>query len=81
MGKIKVFEVDICEDCLALKGQMCHTPECVFIRCTMDEAKQHLSMLLIRMDIDGEVVQGREAIRSYEGMQSSAKRPNINHPR
>lgn len=46
--------IRICEDCYNLAGEMCHTPECVFCRRTMDEVGEALDLLLIRPVIDGE---------------------------
>ena len=58
--KINKFEINICEDCYQLKGEMCHNPECVFIRRTMEEVSAYLDMLLIRPIIDGEQIDFRE---------------------
>jgi hypothetical protein len=46
----------VCGHCLDLKGQECHTPGCVFFLHSMDEAKDILDTLRIRMVIDGETV-------------------------
>jgi hypothetical protein len=51
---IRAFTVYICEDCLALKGEMCHTPECRFCRRTMREVSAYLDVLLIRPIVDGQ---------------------------
>lgn len=53
---IRKFEVSICDKCVKLEGKMCHTPECVFIRCTMDEVRAYLDRLMIRPIADGEFV-------------------------
>lgn len=50
----KDYAITICDDCYEFKGEMCHTPGCVFIRCTMDEVREYLNQLLIRPKIDGE---------------------------
>lgn len=50
----RVYTVRICDDCYALRGEMCHTPECVFCRRTMSEVGHALDMLLIRPIVDGE---------------------------
>ena len=46
--------IRICSDCYELRGEMCHHPECVFIRRTMDEVGEILDLLLIRPIVDGE---------------------------
>lgn len=48
------YPVRICDDCYALKGEMCHVPECVFCRRTMAEVGDVLNILQIRPVIDGE---------------------------
>lgn len=47
------FQLNICQDCLDLKGEMCDTPECIFCRRTMSEVSEYLDVLLIRPIIDG----------------------------
>jgi hypothetical protein len=54
MSAIRKFEVDICDDCVNLRGQECHTPGCRFYLCSMAEVGQYLNLLLIRPVIDGE---------------------------
>lgn len=49
-----VFGIRICDDCIDLKGEMCHTPYCVFCRRTMREVGEYLDLLLIRPIVDGE---------------------------
>ena len=44
----------ICQDCYELKGEMCHNPECVFCRRTMEEVGEYLDVLLIRPVVEGE---------------------------
>lgn len=46
--------IRICEDCLRLKGEMCHNAECVFCRRTMAEVGEYLDALLIAPLVDGE---------------------------
>lgn len=48
------YTIRICDDCYALKGEMCHEPECVFCRRTMAEVGEMLDALLIRPLVDGE---------------------------
>jgi hypothetical protein len=48
------YVVRICDDCYALKGEMCHVPECVFCRRTMQEVRDYLDAMLIRPIVDGE---------------------------
>lgn len=54
MKDIKVYKINICDDCYNLQGEMCHTPECVFCRRTISEIGEYLDILLIRPVIDGE---------------------------
>jgi len=49
----RVYQIRICDDCIRLKGQMCHVPECVFCRRTMEEVGEYLDVLLIRPIVDG----------------------------
>lgn len=46
--------VRICQDCIDLRGQECHVPECVFCFKGMDEAKWLLDKMMICPIIDGE---------------------------
>lgn len=46
--------VHVCQDCIDLKGQECHVPECVFCFKGMDEAKWLLDKMLICPIINGE---------------------------
>ncbi len=50
---IHQFIIPVCDDCLNLKGEMCHTPECGFCRRTMAEVSELLNTLLIRPIVDG----------------------------
>lgn len=45
--------IRVCDDCVHLRGQMCHVPECVFCRWTMDEVRETLDKLNICPIIDG----------------------------
>ena len=47
-------EIQFCNDCYELKGEMCHEAECIFCRRTMDEVAEMLDALLIRPLIPGE---------------------------
>jgi hypothetical protein len=53
VNEIRRYEVDICADCIALKGEMCDEPGCIFIRCTMAEVRDYLDMMLIVPVING----------------------------
>ena len=55
--QIKPYTVFICDDCIALKGEMCHQPACVFCRRTMEEVGEYLDVLLIRPIIDGKRIE------------------------
>jgi hypothetical protein len=56
---VKAYQIAICDDCLNLVGEMCHTPECVFIRQTMADVSRFLDMLLIRPIVDGVQIDGK----------------------
>lgn len=47
------FTIRICNACLELRGQMCHNPECAFIRRTTAEISNLLDLLLIRPIVNG----------------------------
>ena len=51
--QIREFKVYICDDCLHLRGEMCHEPGCRFCRRTMAEVAEYLDVLLIRPIING----------------------------
>jgi len=50
---VRGFTVYICDDCLHLRGEMCHEANCRFCRRTMAEVAEYLDVLLIRPVIDG----------------------------
>ena len=50
----KPYTINICNQCYELEGEMCHEPECVFCRRTMEEVGEALDLLLIRPVVDGE---------------------------
>ena len=47
-------EIQFCNDCYELKGEMCHEPDCIFCRKTIKEIRYILDALLIRPKIDDE---------------------------
>jgi len=51
---MKAYTIQVCEDCYELKGEMCHNPECAFIRRTTEEIGELMDLLLIRPVVDGE---------------------------
>lgn len=51
--KIRRYEIDICDGCIDLQGEMCHTPGCIFIRQTTEEIKEFLDRTAILPFIDG----------------------------
>jgi len=51
---VNYYAVRICDDCMALKGEMCHEPGCAFCRRTMEEVGEYLDAMLIRPIVDGE---------------------------
>src|ERR1700690_3546222 len=61
LPKVRSYHISICDDCLNLIGEQCHTPECVFIRQTMAEVSNHLDMLLIRPIVNGEQLEAPHA--------------------
>lgn len=48
--KIKRFEVDICQDCLDLVGEECHSPCCVFCFRSIEYIQDSLMTMNIRLD-------------------------------
>jgi hypothetical protein len=50
---LRRFSVVICRDCLALKGDECTHPDCIFYSRSMAEVRQYLDVLLIRPMVDG----------------------------
>lgn len=56
--------VRVCQDCIDLKGQECHVPECVFCFRGMGEVKHLLDRMLICPVIDNErfVLAGNAAL-------------------
>lgn len=54
--KIRRYEIDICDGCMRLEGAMCHTPGCVFIREYTHEIKEHLNRLMLRVEVDGQMM-------------------------
>ena len=50
------YRIRVCDQCIALQGEMCHNPACVFCRRTMEEVGECLDVLLIRPVIDGKRV-------------------------
>ena len=52
-ANVRAVTVHICDDCLHLRGEMCHEPNCRFCRRTMVEVADYLDVLLIRPRIDG----------------------------
>lgn len=57
---IRRYEIDICDGCLDLQGEMCHTPGCVFIRQTTPEIKALLDLLMIIPLVDGKPIWSAE---------------------
>jgi hypothetical protein len=52
--RIRTATIRICQPCLDLEGQECHTPECVFCFRSVTEAKWLMDKMLIAPIIDGE---------------------------
>jgi len=57
-GKPRVlrYVISICQPCIELLGQECHTPGCVFWLCSMREVSEYLNRLQIRPIVDGEQI-------------------------
>ena len=51
--QIKRYTIDICDDCLNLRGEMCHNPRCSFCRKTMKEVEQILEDTMITAKVAG----------------------------
>lgn len=54
-SQLKSYEIDICNQCIALEGEMCHSPGCVFCHQTVSEIKRILDICQIRMQIGDEL--------------------------
>lgn len=52
--RIRTATVRICQACVDLKGEECHTPECVFCFRSVTEAKWLMDKMMIAPIIDGE---------------------------
>lgn len=48
--KVLLYDIGICNACIYLEGDMCHTPGCVFVRLRMTEVKELLATLMLRDD-------------------------------
>lgn len=49
---IRHYEVTICDGCINLEGQECHTPECAFCFMNMDEVKETLRRVNLRVEFE-----------------------------
>ena len=49
-SEVKSYTIRICDACMRLDGGMCHVPECVFCRRTMEEVRVILEALTLRCD-------------------------------
>lgn len=54
--QLQDYPVTICNACIHLQGNMCHTPGCAFIRCTMEEVKEFLNQTQICPLVNGEKI-------------------------
>jgi len=52
-AQTRSYAITICDACINLQGEQCHTPECVFCWRTMKEVGEYLDVLLIRPRVDG----------------------------
>jgi hypothetical protein len=50
---VRTYTIRICDLCIRLEGAMCHNPECVFCRRTVEEVRPILADLMIRDDAYG----------------------------
>lgn len=48
---IKRYEIDVCDQCLKLEGEMCHNPGCICIRRSMTEVERILSVCQLRINL------------------------------
>jgi len=51
-AEVLSFEVNICRPCVNLEPSECHTPGCRFFLMGIDEIREYLSRLLIRVDFE-----------------------------
>ena len=59
--KTRQYAVAICDGCIALRGEMCNTPECAFCRKTTPEIEKLLEACQLRYVVDGEIIQLHES--------------------
>jgi hypothetical protein len=59
---VKKYEILICDDCMNLKGEMCHNPVCCFCRNTMEEVANSLETTGITARCVGYKQEGRKVI-------------------
>ena len=59
--KVRQYVVSICDGCISLQGQMCHTPECAFCRKTTSEIADLLEACQLRYVVDGEIIDLHES--------------------
>jgi hypothetical protein len=51
---VRRYSVDVCDPCIKLEGQECHTPRCIFYLHDIEHVKRLLSEILIAPVIDGQ---------------------------
>ena len=54
MGGAKKYMIEICDDCYALEGGVCHNPDCAFYCHDMETVGEVLDILLTRPAVNGE---------------------------
>jgi len=53
---IRVFPINICENCFNLEDGQCNEPSCVFCRQHITDVAPILNTLLIRPEVDGDLL-------------------------
>jgi hypothetical protein len=59
---VRMYSVSICDACIRLDGEECHTAACIFFLRGMDEVREYLNRMLIRPIVGGEPVFTSEEI-------------------
>jgi hypothetical protein len=65
---IRRYEIDICDDCMALGGEMCWTPGCTFCWLGMDAVELILRKTNLRVEFEDGTIYQSEGAR-IEGLE------------
>ena len=61
--RVRSYRVDVCDGCMRLEGEECHTPGCVFFLRGIREIEEILNTTLLRPKANGsQIFTSEEAI-------------------